>query len=305
MIILAGHDERRLHDYRRKLEGHLELHAIVSVGCEFGCQLFSKGEPIEHFGFVDGISSPVFIDVKKPGRQPARWDPLTPLSAVLETCMGGADDSFGSYVVFRKLEQNVNQFAALEEAIARRLGLTASNATDDVGALIIGRHKDGRPLVPLSSGARYQRLRLRRRYRGNAVPIRQPHPQGESAWLVQSDGPKGQGPKGQGPKGQGNCPRAVAHHPRRGITYGARPDLDPNAGSSTRPESGVGLLFICYQHSIEQQFEHLQREWANSHTFPPGGPVHPGRDLLSDKAIPFPPGFRRNAVAEVARSGTA
>jgi hypothetical protein len=29
----------------------------------------------------------------------------------------------------------------------------------------------------------------------------------------------------------------------------------------------VGLIFICYQSDIKDQFEFIQRKWANSHNF--------------------------------------
>ena len=49
---------------------------------------------------------------------------------------------------------------------------------------------------------------------------------------------------------------------RRGITYGSRAhDL------SDAPESGVGLLFMCYQANIADQFAFIQKNWVNSDGF--------------------------------------
>ena len=48
---------------------------------------------------------------------------------------------------------------------------------------------------------------------------------------------------------------------RRGIPYGARNLADP-------PSSGVGLLFMCYQRNIRQQFEFIQRTWIDNPNFP-------------------------------------
>jgi deferrochelatase/peroxidase EfeB len=47
---------------------------------------------------------------------------------------------------------------------------------------------------------------------------------------------------------------------RRGITYGERrvePKDDP--AQEDLPERGVGLLFMCFQASIDNQFAYLQR----------------------------------------------
>ena len=58
---------------------------------------------------------------------------------------------------------------------------------------------------------------------------------------------------------------------RRGIPYdevGRIPEDQINSISDelldgNQPEKGVGLLFMCYQNSIETQFEILQHFWAN------------------------------------------
>jgi deferrochelatase/peroxidase EfeB len=55
-------------------------------------------------------------------------------------------DCFGSYLVFRKLEQNVRGFKHREEQLARWLGLKGS-AVQKAGALIMGRFTDGTPLT--------------------------------------------------------------------------------------------------------------------------------------------------------------
>jgi deferrochelatase/peroxidase EfeB len=50
---------------------------------------------------------------------------------------------------------------------------------------------------------------------------------------------------------------------RRGVPYGERaPELDDE------PESGVGLLFMCYQADIAHQFEFLMRVWFDNPRFP-------------------------------------
>ena len=52
---------------------------------------------------------------------------------------------------------------------------------------------------------------------------------------------------------------------RRGIAYG--PPLE-NPRTATDDGADRGLLFLCYQASIEDQFEFLSEHWANSTTLP-------------------------------------
>ena len=86
-----------------------DRHAAISAGCsvlalENSCQLRRHGRDIEHFGFVDGISQPEFFCDQS--SDAARWSSSASLDLVLEE---EPDHSghFGSYMVFRKLEQNV------------------------------------------------------------------------------------------------------------------------------------------------------------------------------------------------------
>lgn len=83
---------------------------------------------IEHFGFRDGISQPLFLirDIERyrkqiPGKDDfSQWDPRAPLSLVLLKDPFGkkADNSYGSYLVYRKLEQNVKGWNEDVKALA-------------------------------------------------------------------------------------------------------------------------------------------------------------------------------------------
>jgi deferrochelatase/peroxidase EfeB len=65
---------------------------------------------------------------------------------------------------------------------------------------------------------------------------------------------------------------------RRGIAFGkpfkrsAHPG-SPHAGNARYPHDR-GLLFLCYQASIERQFEFVQSKWVNAPDFPQGGDGH-------------------------------
>jgi deferrochelatase/peroxidase EfeB len=56
---------------------------------------------------------------------------------------------------------------------------------------------------------------------------------------------------------------------RRGIPFGQRDvntEIDPSPHQM--PEGGVGLLFMSFQKSIENQFEFIQKTWVNDPKFP-------------------------------------
>lgn len=55
---------------------------------------------------------------------------------------------------------------------------------------------------------------------------------------------------------------------RRGIPYGASLNLTNPAPND---DGDRGLLFLCYQASIEDQFEFVQKAWVNNPDFPEGG----------------------------------
>ena len=87
-----------------------------------------KERHIEHFGYVDGRSLPAFLvedfDEEKGLGGPITRDPSAPLSlALVPDPLATEEDSFGSYFVFRKLEQNVAGFNAGVRALADTLGI--------------------------------------------------------------------------------------------------------------------------------------------------------------------------------------
>ena len=83
-------------------------------------------QDIEPFGYADGISQPLFlkeeIDKAKQGGTD-RWDPSAPLDLVLvKDPNGEGEDSYGSFFVFRKLEQDVAGFQQRVAELAEELG---------------------------------------------------------------------------------------------------------------------------------------------------------------------------------------
>lgn len=70
---------------------------------------------------------------------------------------------------------------------------------------------------------------------------------------------------------------------RRGIPYG---EDFKNSG----PDTGRGLLFACYQSSIENGYRFIQKDWANNPNFPSRGAgldVTIGQMQAGDAPTPF------------------
>ncbi|MCY1021095.1 Dyp-type peroxidase [Pyxidicoccus sp. MSG2] len=222
-------------------------------------QLFLEGKPIEHFGYADGISQPLIGGDLIHTRYYRHWDP----SASRELLLAhepGASGHFGSYLVFRKLEQNVARWRQHVEAISRRTNMDR----ELVGALAIGRFRDGQPVLfhgqPRSTGTTVNDFNYDHDAQGLGCPL--------NAHIRKAN------PRRARPQGSGELvpDRRIV---RRGMTYGVRPDLHPQARGLPPPATGVGLLFMCYQASIEEQFEHIQAHWMNA-------PHHPMRGAGAD-----------------------
>jgi Dyp-type peroxidase family len=209
---------------------------------------------IEHFGFEDGVSNPLFIlqDIKKEraSRGGQYWDPAAPLSLVLVS-EPGAQGQLGSFFAFRKLEQNVRGFKAALKELAAQLGLSGAEA-ERAGAMAVGRFRDGAPIVsapPAEQGNI-----------GNDFTFLNSDPQGNVCPFqahIRKTNPRGDTPLGV----EGERAFRIA---RRGITYGERPDLKPGV-SLPPPEHGVGLLFMSFQARLDQFA--IQQEGSDSDDF--------------------------------------
>ena len=192
---------------------------------------------IEHFGFQDGVSQPLMIkqdidaEVAQRGRQ--HWDPQAPLSLALLRESGGG---LGSFLVFRKLEQDVKGFWDALDDWRNRTGVDRRRPRCDGRGPHPRRHAAGAD----HNGRRRrrsERLPLRPRPRRAAVPVVRAHPQ---------DQPTRRRARRYIAPGTAEFERA-RRIVRRGITYGKRPDLADPRRRPDRPTSGVGLLFMCFQ----------------------------------------------------------
>jgi Dyp-type peroxidase family len=204
----------------------------------------------------------------------------------------------GSYMVFRRLEQKVPEFRQFVAERAARLGMDR----ELLAARMVGRWKSGAPLelAPLRDNPGLgaddsrnndfefgdDRFQQRCPY---AAHIRKVYPRDDVA------------------EAEAQRHRII----RAGIPFG--PEVA--AGERTTKQSR-GLMFVCYQTSIERQFEYIQKDHANNPDFVPGkerpgggGVVMPGYDPIigqapgngareMDEPYPnYPAGNRRTTLA--------
>ena len=219
-------------------------------------------EPIEHFGYFDGISQPLFTkeDVdryykdEKGGAPGVGWDPGASLDLVLvDDPFTTAADAYGSFLVYRKLAQDYDLFHSRVAACAAALGTNQALA----GAMTVGRFEDGTPVVDHDTPqADYKNdfMFEDEDEDGFRCPrhahIRKVNPRGTTPMTSLEDERK----------------RRIV---RRGIPYGKpHPDIGADTSDTARGPTERGLLFMCFQANIKRQFQFIQRTWVDNPNFP-------------------------------------
>ncbi len=200
--------------------------------------------PVEHFGYVDGVSNPELLPTAATLNRNS-WDPSAPLEQVLVRDPF-VPEEFGTLLVYRKLEQNVQLFRDLVASAVTATGLSPAL----IGAQMVGRFPDGTPTVrssiPLGKALPDDTFTYQEDPTGTACPFfahtRKVNPR--------LDG------------GTAEAERRRRRIVRRGITYGER-----ETGLTDAPTGGVGLLFMAFMANIDEQFAFIQKRWANDASF--------------------------------------
>ena len=239
---------------------------VQVLGDERGRANFNgNGDGIEHFGYVDGRSQPLLLqgDVEDEGHDTDGanvWDPAFPVGQVLVKDPGSPGaKGFGSYFVFRKLEQNVRDFKAREEALADHLELVGDDR-ERAGAMMVGRFEDGTPVVLQKADGMHHPVPNNFTYAADPDAVRCPF----HAHIRKSN------PRGESQALGATLAQERAHiMARRGITYGERSkaEVEGKLEFTDQPTEGVGLLFMAYQKDIQNMFEFTQGSWVNNRGF--------------------------------------
>lgn len=219
-------------------------------------------EPVEHFGYFDGISNPLFtkrdLDKDRPENTSRKdWDPGAPLSLVLaDDPHSNEIDAYGSYLVYRKLAQDVEQFNARVMELASALNMSP----DLAGAMVVGRFKDGTPVLQADVPSPGNEVANDFNFKGDTDGFRCPfHAH------IRKVNPRGTTPL---TTSESERKRRIV---RRGIPYGLpMPGVADPMPSNPDPAAPRGLLFMCFQQDIDRQFEFIQRTWVDSVIFPKG-----------------------------------
>lgn len=263
-----------------------------------------KPTPKEHFGYTDGISNPFFegtltdpayvLGAGKPTRKspksPSGWEPLE----TGEFILGHRDEAKelpkapmprplsynGSYLVYRKLHENVGSFNRYIEEQGKNL----PDGAEQVAAKFSGRWRNGAPITtfPTKEDADkfYEKVKeakeevgkaegkIKRRARSKYVKL-----VSELVGFNYNDDLAGSrcplgahvrraNPRGAlefGVKGAFDTPGALTNRRRllrRGLPYGKS---DGNSGD----DGNHGIIFMAVCASIERQFEFVQQQWIN------------------------------------------
>ena len=217
-----------------------------------------KPKVVEHFGYADGDGQPV-VDPEKNGKiykqnlvhlgelllgHPNAAEQAPPKADPDDGASWLAD---GTFLVVRKLRQDVAKFNAVLENAATSSGMAA----ETIAEKLMGRKReDGDPLAMPGAGNDFD---YKRDELGKLCPlhahIRRANPRAQ----VERDLP----PLPPG----GRVPRIM----RRSMSYGPRYDSS-SAADSTVNQTERGMLFMAYNASIAEQFEVIQRWLAGGNS---------------------------------------
>ena len=247
------------------------------VACQEAAAIVLEGKPStsEHFGYTDGFGNPDYLGIERttqPGQgklaKDGTWVPL----ATGELLLGYADEagelpvapvphllaSNGTFMVYRKLRQNVGAFRAYLDEEGAKYG----GGREKLAAKFIGRWRDGTPLELAPDGpnpkiAADPQKNTKFTYGGDpegtrcpvGAHLRRVHPRdafGFNGGLVNR--------------------RRIT---RRGLPYGEYvPEGAPVSDAEDR-----GIVFMALNASLSRQFEFVQQQWVEY-----GNDSHLGND---------------------------
>jgi Dyp-type peroxidase family len=254
-----------------------ETRGAVQLASQDAAAIVDNGKPTtkEHFGYTDGFGNPDYLGVER-STQPGQgklmpdgtWAPL----ATGELLLGYADEagelpvapvphilaSNGTFMVYRKMHQNVATFRAYLDEHAAQYG----GGKEKLAAKFIGRWRDGTP-IELSP------------HKPDPSIVKDPHRNTDfkyDADLAGTRCPIGAHVRRVHPRDAfGFNGRLIDRRriTRRGLPYGSpAPEGQPASDSDER-----GIVFMALNASLSRQFEFVQQQWIEY-----GNDAHQGND---------------------------
>jgi Dyp-type peroxidase family len=263
-----------------------ETGGAAVVGYQDAASIQVDGQPTtkEHFGYTDGFGNPDYIGIcrdTQPGQgklmADGTWAPL----ATGELLLGYADEagelpvapvphllaSNGTFMVYRKLHQNVGTFRRFLDEWAKKYG----GGKEKLAAKFIGRWRDGTP-IELSPDGMDSKL------------VKDPMRNTDFLYGKDLDGtrcPVGAHVRRSNPRDAFGIEGQLVHRrriSRRGLTYGApAPPEGETVDAETLDKEDRGIVFMALNASLSRQFEFVQQQWISY-----GNDAHLGneKDLL-------------------------
>ena len=256
-----GNAKHPLYPYIQNLEaalgGCMEFLSLQPMARHWKTPTDSKSKVVEHFGYADGAGQPV-VDPKDNGPiykqnlvhlgeflvgHPNAAEQAPP-KPCLDDCASWLSD--GTFLVVRKLRQDVARFNEVLENAAASTGVAA----ETIAAKMMGRTRDADPLAMPGAGNDFD---YKRDEFGKLCPlhahIRRANPRAQQERDLPSL-----------PPGE-RVPRIM----RRSMSYGPRYDTsaaaDPKVNQQPR-----GMVFMAYNASIAEQYEVIQRWLAGGNS---------------------------------------
>ena len=253
-------------------------HGLPLAACRQDAKTLPKRR--EHFGWSDGFSQPSIEGTgrSRPGQGVPQDDGVTWRDLKAGEFIHGYPDEDGqitsgptapllrngTFMVYRKLRQDVALFRRVLREEATRYAATVSPAPEPDGdqfyeliaAKVVGRWRDGMALE-------LQPHRPPAESRNLGGKAEEGHDNDFRYWAGDRDGmicPKGAHIRRANPRDAlGGSGIASRRHRiiRRGMPYGRRLKGRQDDGQPR------GLIFVCFNACIERQFEVIQAQWCN------------------------------------------
>jgi Dyp-type peroxidase family len=301
MVVIASDSPEDLNDAHHELSGVFAAHGVGELPAQDGQTRPGDNRGREHFGFKDGISQPGIRGVTRSsktgqdqiatgefligypdqdGNISGQPQPVVPPDhpgydpQVITPALPPWTHN-GSFLVYRRLQQDVGSFLAFTRTEAE----FGQGNPELVAAKLVGRWRTGAPMehVPglprtIDPGVTDPSVAY--------PPVLQDQKINHFEYdLADADGhavPRAAHIRKVNPRDADPPTKAESDRHRilrRGIPYGPefQPDEPAYSGEIVRDHRDRGLQFVCYQSSIARGFAFIQQIWANARDFPQPG----------------------------------